>query len=68
MARDILNRKKIQLAAIDSGVSGHYYPEDIMGKAHDPKTSPICVRCGNSDVMNLLAEDILRFNNLSLET
>ena len=44
--------KKIQLAAVDSCVSSHFYLDDCMKEAHDQTRPTIYVGCANKEVMN----------------
>ena len=55
-----------QYAAIDSGASGNFYPENYEGARHDLTADTIRVGCANKGVMELLAEDSIYFNKLPL--
>ena len=58
--------EKHEYAAIDSGASGHFYPDNYEGVRHDPTAATIRVRCANKGVMKLLAKDIIYFDKLPL--
>ena len=55
-------------AAINSGASGNFYPENYEGARHDSTADTIRVGCANKGVMESLAEDIIYFNKLPLAT
>ena len=55
-----------QYAAINSGASGNFYPENYEGARHDSTTDTIRVGCSNKGVMESLAEDTIYFNKLPL--
>ena len=56
-----------QYAAIDSGASGHFYPDNYKGERHDSTVPTIRVGCANKGVMESLAADIIYFDKLPLE-
>ena len=53
-------------AAIDSGASGYFYPDNYKGERHDATAATIRIGCANKAVMVSLAEDIIYFNRLPL--
>lgn len=55
-----------QYAAIDSGASSHFYPNNYEGARHNPTAATICVGCANKGVMKSLAKDIIYFDKLHL--
>ena len=58
--------QRIWYAAVDSGATSHFYPDDYVGAQHDPTADPIRIGCANKAIMQSLAEDIIHFNKLPL--
>ena len=47
VVREAHRMSNIRWAAIDSGVSGNYYPSEYEGKIHNPLTQKVTVGCAN---------------------
>ena len=56
--------QRVRYAAVDSGATSHFYPNDYVGANHDPTADPIRVGCANKAIMESLAEDIIHFDKL----
>merc|ERR1712155_218488 len=60
LSSKIINRVKNTtrcVAAVDSAVSGNYFPATYQGEAHDSKTTSIPVGTANDEVMRSVATD-----------
>ena len=64
VARQAHRVANIRWAAIDSGASGHYYPDDYDGGNHDPLAPVVTVGCANDAAIKSTARDTLRHKKL----
>ena len=49
VAMEVHEQHRIQYAAVDSGATGHFYPDDYIGEQHDPSRSNPCRLCQQGD-------------------
>ena len=64
VARQAHRVANIRWAAIDSGASGNYYPDDYVGDKHDPLAPVVTVGCANDAAIRSTARDSIRFKKL----
>ena len=66
VAVEVHKQHKVRDVAVDSGASSNFYCSDYIGEKYNTTAAPIRVGCANKEVMNSLATDIIKFNNLPI--